>query len=312
MGRWRTVMRLGGALMIGWGVVAAFFVVCPTVFGEDEVTLRALTFNVLVDLERKKGVPAWEDRKALCVEVVRESRPDVIGFQETSPAQWEFFKEALPEYADVGAIKLSKKDLKFITKRFRVYAKLGVDTYTDAILMYRKERFEKLDEGHWWQSPTPKKLSTGFGNGFPRIAVWAKLRDKKSGRDIVVVDTHFDNTMPSQVHMAKLSHEKIQPFIDEGLPVIFLGDFNTSQGRGDYPLLTSGGWRDSYLASPKASATGQDDNVPTGLGHSRIDHIFYHGAGLSATEWRRLESPDPERLLSDHYPVFAVLSWSGR
>ncbi|MCB9782894.1 MAG: endonuclease/exonuclease/phosphatase family protein [Candidatus Omnitrophica bacterium] len=143
--------------------------------------------------------------------------------------------------------------------------------------MIRKEVFEILDQGHWWLSPTPDKASIGFGNIFPRITVWARLKHTPSGREIVAVNTHFDNTAPSQERMAKLCHEKLQIFVDEDLPILFFGDFNTDQGRGDYPLLTSGGWKDSYLASPEASETGRDDNVPTTGGHSRIDHIFYYG-----------------------------------
>jgi endonuclease/exonuclease/phosphatase family metal-dependent hydrolase len=137
--------------------------------------------------------------------------------------------------------------------------------------------------------------------------VWARLKHIPTQREIVVAVTHFDNTMPAQTKMAALAHEKLQGFVDKGLPVVFVGDFNTDESRGDYPMLTSGGWRDAYLASPKASPTGRDSNVPTSGSH-RIDHILYHGDALKAVEWHRVDKPNSEAL-SDHYPVFARLEW---
>ena len=102
----------------------------------------------------------------------------------------------------------------------------------------------------------------------------------------------------------------LAPFTGQGLPAIFMGDFNTDQKRGDYPRLTSRGWQDTYKVSAEASEGGRDDNVSTTLDGARIDHIFYYGGALSPVSWRRLESPDAATPLSDHYPVLARLRWN--
>ena len=268
--------------------------------------IRVMTFNVKVDIEEAPSV--WQERKDLCATVVKDAMPDIVGFQETSPNQLAFFQGVLSGYGTVGNLKLTPEELDYLGARFPPVKQFGIKTYTDAILMYREDAYEKLDEGYWWQSPTPEKLSVGFGNFFPRIAVWARLKHKATGRELVVVDTHFDNTSPAQEHMAKLSHEQIEPFLNEGLPVLFVGDFNTSPARETYAVLTSGAWNDSYMASPQASENGRDNNVTT-TRSSRIDHIFYHGDALRATHWTRFESPDPDKRLSDHFPVLAVLEW---
>ncbi|MCA9413109.1 MAG: endonuclease/exonuclease/phosphatase family protein [Candidatus Omnitrophica bacterium] len=275
---------------------------------EGKSEIRVMTFNVKVDFEEDSRVPPWDDRKDLCAQVVKEARPDLLGLQETSPNQLAFFQDLLEGYETVGKTPLPSEERELFETLFPPLKEIGFDSYTDVILMIRKEVFEILDQGHWWLSPTPDKASIGFGNIFPRITVWARLKHTPSGREIVAVNTHFDNTAPSQERMAKLCQEKLQIFVDEDLPILFFGDFNTDQGRGDYPLLTSGGWKDSYLASPEASETGRDDNVPTIGGRSRIDHIFYYGKSLQAVEWKRLESPDPKRALSDHFPVLSVLA----
>ena len=109
--------------------------------------------------------------------------------------------------------------------------------------------------------------------------------------------------------MAELCEQRLAPFAAHGLPMLFLGDFNTDQKRGDYPRLTSHGWQDAYKVCEAASQDGRDDNVPTTLDGGRIDHIFYHGATLQPLSWRRLESNEPATPLSDHYPVLAHFRW---
>lgn len=248
--------------------------------------IRVITFNVLVEISAKPGVPSWKDRRELCAQALKEKDPDLIGLQEPMPTQVQFFLGRLEGYVDVQA-----------------------ENYPDATLLYKRDTFDELERGHWWLSPTPEKRSRGFGNFLPRILVWAKLRHKPTGREMYVFNTHFDNSMPSQVKMAELCEQKMKPFLETGLPMIFLGDFNTDQKRGDYARLTSNGWQDSYRVSKHASVDGRDDNVPTILGNARIDHVFYRGEGLKPIAWERMESPDPAKLLSDHYPVFVVFQW---
>lgn len=247
----------------------------------SEFTVTAVSFNILAEFIPSDSVPPWEERKPLVVKLMTDHDPDVIGLQEATPRQVKFLVESMPGFAALHYPRYN---------------------YTDATLLYRSDRFDLVDSGFWWLSPKPDApLSTGFGNTVPRLVIWGKLKHKPSGRQLYVVNTHFDNTMPSQVKMAALCQEKLAPMAAEGLPMIWMGDFNTDQKRGDYAMLVSNDWRDSYLASPKASANGRDDNVPTFESGTRIDHIFHHGP-IEATAWERLDTSQP---LSDHYPILA-------
>lgn len=276
-GFWRAVIAI--ALLVGFfgrSVQAA----------DVEVELNVVTFNVLVDLGKAKNIPVWNQRKDLCAKVLQDSGADLIGLQEPLPHQVEFLLEALAGYS-----------------KFH-YAK-----YTDATILYKTASFKQLDQGHWWLSPTPEKPSSGFGNVVPRILVWVKLEHLDSGRELYFFNTHFDNSQPSQTKMAALCEQKMKPFIESGLPMIFVGDFNTDQHRGDYGKLISNGWEDAYRVSEHASPLGRDDNITTFVGsQKRIDHIFFQADRTKAKSWRRLESPDPNRMLSDHFPVQAILT----
>lgn len=247
----------------------------------EDLNLTAISFNVLAEFIPSDVVPTWNDRKGLVVELLKNHDPDLVGLQEATPRQVAFLVDSLGSFA------------AFHFPRYN---------YTDATLLFRSDRFELVDSGHWWLSPkADQPLSTGFGNTLPRLVVWVKLKHKVSGQLLYAINTHFDNTMPSQVKMAALCQEKLGLMAAENLPMIWMGDFNTDQKRGDYSTLTSNGWKDSYRASKLASQDGRDDNVPTFENGSRIDHIFYHGP-LEATAWERLESSKP---LSDHYPILA-------
>jgi endonuclease/exonuclease/phosphatase family metal-dependent hydrolase len=254
--------------------------------------LTVVSFNILVDFGSSAEVPRWSERRELCVQLLKDSHAQLIGLQEPSPGQMKWLAEQLSAYEVV------------------LYRRTPTDKgYPDAALLYERERFEEKEHGHWWLSPTPEKVSTGFGNTLPRLVVWAQLRDRMTDKELIVFNTHFDNTMPSQARMAELCSRQFEKFTPRGLPMLFIGDFNTDQKRGDYSRLTSGGWRDSYTAAEQASDDGRDDRVATHLGGTRIDHIFYHGEGLTPVAWQRLESPDPARLLSDHYPIRARFHW---
>ncbi len=279
--RWSALALLIVALLPGAHTVAN---------DGEPIELTVVSFNVLVDLGKPAEFPSWKERRELCVAVLADANADLIGLQEPTPGQLGYLLQELPGY------------------QAHYYRKRDSDPgYTDAVLLYREEVFDVLETGHWWLSPTPDRVSTGFGNVLPRLLVWAELLHGPSQRRLFAFNTHFDNSLPSQTKMAALCQERLAAFAERQRPMIWMGDFNTDQKRGDYSTLVSAGWHDAYVASPLASEDGRDENVATFFNGTRIDHILYHGSGIQPIEWRRLESPDPQRLLSDHYPILARL-----
>ena len=252
------------------------------------LNIKIVTFNVLVEIEEKNGISSWDDRKQLCAKILEKSDADFIGLQEPTPWQVSYLNKQLPVY-DV------------------LYFKKNIVHFTDVVLMYRSDKYDLIEHGWWWLSPEPQRPSLGFGNDFPRILIWGKFRHIDSGREIFVMNTHFDNTMPSQSRMAELNTKMLKKLTNTGLPIVLMGDFNTDPTRGRYDLLVSNGWNDAYLSSEKSSETGLDNNVPTAFGRTRIDHILYFGDTIIANGWKRIESTDPQKKLSDHWPVFTEL-----
>src|SRR3546814_18448319 len=50
-----------------------------------------------------------------------------------------------------------------------------------------------VGSGTFWLSPTPDVPSKGWDAALPRIATWARLRDRTADRDLLVVNTPFDH-----------------------------------------------------------------------------------------------------------------------
>src|SRR3546814_7474041 len=61
-----------------------------------------------------------------------------------------------------------------------------------SMLGFRRDRFALVGSGTFWLSPTPDVPSKGWDAALPRIATWARLRDRTAERDLLVVNTHLD------------------------------------------------------------------------------------------------------------------------
>jgi endonuclease/exonuclease/phosphatase family metal-dependent hydrolase len=248
-----------------------------------------------------KDIPSWEKRKALCVQALRLAQPDLIGLQEVMPRQFDFLQEQLAEFSALSVTETTIDEA--LLQPIHQHYGLPLPARNEVVLFFRTATFDLISQGYWWLSPTPERISVGFGNIAPRLVLWARLRHKAAGRELIALTTHLDNrALPA---MARLCQEKLLEFVGKGLPLILMGDFNIDPAREEYHWLTGNGWQGAYTTVLEASSGSRDDNMPTRLDGRRIDHILYHGETLRPHQWRRLPSPDPKRRLSDHEPVSA-------
>ncbi|MCA9645676.1 MAG: hypothetical protein KC492_33525, partial [Myxococcales bacterium] len=188
-------------------------------------------------------------------------------------------------------------------------------TYPDASILYRTERFELLDSGEFWLSPTPDDPSSiGFSPPqVPRLVVWAKLHDKQSASDLVFVSTHFDNNSPSQELSAPLVIDRLEPLAGDA-PLVLLGDFNSKPDTEAYRILTAGDGFQFVNTQALAESWEVDTNqqpVPDYNLDDRIDHIFVapNSANWAVSHWAVdvHEYGPNQRYASDHFPMAATL-----
>ena len=178
--------------------------------------LKIMQFNIKVGNEESVA-----PRVAGLKRLIKEHDPDVIGFQEVSSA-WR-----------------NQIDSKILTGKwtgvgeYRNYGEEGTPIY------FRSDKYELLDSGTFWLSPTPDV----YGSAFPdvncvRIATWVKLQSKQTGNVFVHVNTHLDHNGKNETDAAKADRisqaEVLLRFVNSlgGLPVLLTGDMNQTMSTG--------------------------------------------------------------------------------
>jgi endonuclease/exonuclease/phosphatase family metal-dependent hydrolase len=264
----------------------------------DRVSLTVLTYNIRYDTPAD-GPNQWQYRRDAMVQYVRNARPDIIGFQEVLPQPRAFLAAQLTDYAWYG---VGRDD--------------GEDNGEGTPVFFRRDRFDLLDQGTFWLSPTPQVAgSRGWDAALPRVASWVKLRERQSGTDLLAINTHFDHRGPgARLESARLLLRKIDELASSGgrrLPVILTGDFNCRPGDEPYRALTqpedaSMGLLDAQHLSRQPHQGGDSTLnafraiTPGG----KIDYIFVRD--VAGVESHRIEDPRVEdRFVSDHLPLLS-------
>src|SRR3546814_17199168 len=108
------------------------------------------------------------------------------------------------------------------------------------MLGYRTDRFTLLASGTFWLSQTPDRPGKGWDAAYPRIASWARLRDRTASQTLLVVNTHFDHVgQVARVESAKLIRRWIGDHRQPGDAVVLLGDFNSPTDSPPYAAIVA-------------------------------------------------------------------------
>lgn len=260
--------------------------------------LRVMSYNIRYDTERDTAQLSWENRRDKVASMMRFHGAAVIGTQEGKLHQLLQLEERLPGYEWIG---IGRED--------------GGDEFS--AIFYQTDRLELLEHETFWLSDTPTTpSSTSWGNSIPRIATWARFRDRASGDSVLVLNTHFDHeSAESRRKGARMIVESIEALAD-GAPAIVMGDFNATEGSDPYEILTSsdadtsaGTLRDALHASEQphhGPMSTFNDFDPTVWPEERIDYVFV----TPEVEVRRhghLNEKWYEHYPSDHLPVLVEL-----
>ena len=255
-------------------------------------SLTVMTYNIRVDLA-SDGADAWPQRRAGLAAMIRAVGPDVLGVQEALPRQVAYLDEELPEYAYVGT---GRDDG-------------GEGEHT--ALFYDERRLEVVESGTFWLSPTPERASRGWEAAYPRIATWARLRERGTIREFLAVNTHLDHVSElARREGLALIAKTVDTLAEPGLPVVLLGDFNAEPGDAALAPL-AGQYVDVFDLSaapprgPRATFAGFDGGALRK--RRRIDHVFLRGGARGRVRnagTYPAQRPNG-RYHSDHLPVIA-------
>lgn len=271
-----------------------FSVVCLMLavmsFSQD---LKVMSFNIRLQVDSDKE-NAWTERKQDALDLIRYYHPDYFGVQEALPEQMKDIKTGLKNYDYVG---VGRDD--------------GKEKGEFSALFYDTARLQVLKSGTFWLSETPEKPSRGWDAALNRICTYAVFRDKKSNREFMALNLHFDHIgNVARVKSSELILKKIAEMNPKNLPVTVSGDFNLTEDSEPIKIMSKN-LQDTYYHSktkhygPKGTFTGFNVNE---IPKERIDYIFVKGFKIRS---HRHINDRRENLLypSDHFPVLTELSF---
>lgn len=260
-------------------------------------SMQVMTWNIRYN-NPGDGVNAWPNRKDWVAEIVITNKVDIGGFQEVLVGQLEDLKMRLPEMDVYG---VGRDD--------------GGNAGEFTPIFYRRDRFELIEKSTFWLSPTPEKIaSKGWDAALPRIASWVKLRDRRTEITFCVINTHFDHLgAQARTESAALILKTAQERFSD-LPVVLLGDFNSTPNSPPFNMLTvkTAQNQDVFFDAYDHSAQKSEGPNSTWNGFQkiipdrRIDFLF----GMKNLKFNRLQILDDQRdgrFPSDHLPVIAEL-----
>lgn len=255
-------------------------------------SLRMMTYNIRFD-NPADGVHAWPNRKELVASVIRFHKADIIGVQEALEYQIQDLMDLLPGYDWVGVGRNEDGGGEF------------------SAILYRSSVVAVKAAQTFWLSESPDEPgSKSWDSSLPRIATWAHFVTSSDGRELFVLNTHFDHRgEQARLESARLLKEQVSKLAN-GLPVIVMGDLNATSEQpplvllSDTPLSDGRSLRDGFVHSivphhgPASTWTGFTKIAAD----RRIDYIFasedlpihYHAILTDKLE---------DRYPSDHLPV---------
>lgn len=277
-------------------IVAGLTLSADGLLAQDRTApLKVMSFNIRYG-RANDGENRWVKRDSLVAETIRVFGPDLLGLQEALPFQCQFLKQQFPEFDFVGRGREVKPDQGEF-----------------CAIMYRRERFEKKDEGHFWLSETPQTPgSRSWDSALPRMVTWVRLMDRDTESEFIFANTHYDH-IGQQARIA--SSEIIRKWLAKfpQTPIVITGDFNSAIGSKPYQQLLDGGSPelslvDTYRAIyPQATEReGTSSRWNGNRSGARIDWIL-HSKQFSTLNAAIDYHNDRGQYASDHYPVQATL-----
>lgn len=261
--------------------------------------LRVMSFNVRYD-NPGDGINAWPNRRDWVGSLLRFYEVDVVGVQEALAPMLRDLDARLPGFARVGVGRADGR----MAGEF-------------SAILYRTDRLTLSDSGTFWLSPTPSVAgSKGWDAAIERIATWARFRDRQTGCNFFMLNTHFDHVGEvARQQSARLIRTRLAAMAGT-LPIVMTGDLNSDPQSGAYRVLT----RDTIA---EAGAPLRDALSSSLSGHygplsswtafkaiepgRRIDYVLVSPT-VTVVSHAILSDSWDGRFPSDHLPVLAALA----
>ena len=248
-----------------------------------------MTYNIRLDTP-VDSINQWPNRSHKVYLLIQKYDPDIIGIQEAIHHQLMDLLKNLPDYNYIG---VGRDD--------------GKTRGEYSAILYKKDRFSAVTQGTFWLSENPEiPGSKNWDAAITRVATWGKLKDNKTNKLFLAINTHFDHIgKEARRKSAELLKQKAYT-LGADVPVIITGDFNCTREDPPYAaIMKSEGivLIDPAPAVPPGTFCGfRVNNIKC----RAIDYIF-HTSQWTTTSYTVITDNDGMYYPSDHLPVLATL-----
>lgn len=248
----------------------------------DEITI--MSTNVRCYSPEDMFKKSWFYRAHLIIDDINAVKPDIIGFQEVSPLHYDYIVKSMPGYLH----EMAYRDDFILSEGCPIF--------------YRADKYERIDSGSFWLSETPEVMSKDWGSAHYRICIYVILRDKASGQEFVVFNTHLDHVSDeARIEGIKVVLDKIAEFGD--LPAFLMGDLNAEPDSKTI-LSTKDAFDDAHDIADVADDGATFHKWGTKLNNDRIDYIMISKDKSIVSEYRIVNNCHDGVYSSDHSSIY--------
>jgi len=273
-----------------FSMIATMLLLSCSCASKEDVFLKVVSYNV-------RGVDDGEnrmisDRAPRLKEVVTKRDPDLIGFQEVKPA-WE--EHIIEDYGEVYDHLLIYRDERGSLKE-------------SSPVLWKKDKFEKIDGGIFWLSETPDEMSMGWDAKYYRICTWVKLKVKETDQKLMFCSVHLDTASEANTKGAEVLVDRLKEmggFTE--YPVVMVGDFNTQPWKGGYISLMESGLLGDVNADLDNDQTSTNDGYNRGVSGRIIEYCFYTLKRMRPLKYEVINEEVYGGYVSDHCGLYSEI-----
>lgn len=240
---------------------------------------------------------SWSLRKNRICQLLNDYNPSIFGIQEGLLNQVSFIDSILIKYDYVG---VGRDDGKIKGEFCAIY--------------FDTTRYKIGKNSTFWLSETPDIVSVGWDAALERICTYGLFKDKSSGVEFWVFNTHFDHLGAiSRSKSSTLILKKIREINTQLFPVIIMGDLNSLSDSDPVKILKNY-FTDALhisldnLEGPQGTFNGFNLDLSI---DNRIDYIFTKN--VKVLSYRHIDDRlDNNRHISDHLPVMIQILRSNK
>ena len=283
----------------------------PSIDNGSGTVIKIISQNVLMDgsydnatkkiktIYHQGKISQADTRRPVMKEVLTPYDADSMGFQEVTWRWKEWLAEDYPGYTQLGIMRYGDN--------YKGNASNELD-----LLMYKTDKFDLIRQETIWLSDTPYvEASKTWGGTNPCTFVYAHLKLKSTGEEIVHFTTHFSHDSDeaktkSGPQMSQFIYDYMQKHGD--LAIYATGDYNIDPKHSSYNDMTSVLQDPYYVAKEKYGYnTGGALDIEGGFlkePTSRIDFIFINNSAMIVDKYEVIDKNINGIQPSDHLGLY--------